>query len=117
MSHLKSWGGQDAMALKREQGLSVYLSNAGVPIDTNHLEREIRPIPLGRKNWLFCWTEVGAHAVAIAQTLIACCKLHGVNSFEYFVDVLSKVDSHPAARVHELTPREWAAARKNPPTV
>ena len=33
--------------------------------------------PLGRKNWLFCWTEVGAHAVAIVQTLIACCKLHG----------------------------------------
>lgn len=101
-----------AYALKREQGLSVYLSNAGVPIDTNHLEREIRPLPLGRKNWLFCWTEVGAHAVAIVQTLIACCKLHDVNPFEYFVDVLVRVDTHPAERVNELTPREWAAARK-----
>ena len=99
-------------ALKREEGLRVYLTDPAVPIDTNHLERQIRPIPMGRKNWLFCWTEVGAHAVAIVQTLISCCKLHGVNPFDYFVDVLSRIDSHPAARVDELTPRNWAAARK-----
>ena len=43
-------------ALAREQGLKVYLANPEVPIDTNHLEREIRPLPKGRKNWLFCWT-------------------------------------------------------------
>ena len=41
-------------ALQREQGLRVYLSDPDVPIDTNHLEIEIRPLPLGRKNWLFC---------------------------------------------------------------
>jgi len=105
-----------AYALNREEGLRLYLSDPDVPIDTNHLERQIRPIPLGRKNWLFCWTEVGAHAVAIIQTLISCCKLHGVNPFEYFVDVLSRIDSHPAARVDELTPRNWAAARKLPAT-
>ena len=101
-----------AYTLKREQGLRVFLSDPEVPIDTNHLEREIRPIPLGRKNWLFCWTEVGAHAVAVVQTLIACCKLHGVSPFEYFVDVLQKVDTHPASRVSELTPRVRAEIRK-----
>ncbi len=101
-----------AYALKREAGLRIYLADPAVPIDTNHLEREIRSLPLGRKNWLFCWTEVGAHAVAIVQTLIACCKLHGVNPFDYFVDVLQRVDSHPANKVSELTPREWAAVRK-----
>lgn len=95
-------------ALKREQGLRVYLTDARVPIDTNHIEREIRPVPMGRKNWLFCWTEVGADVVAIFQTLIGCCKLHGVNPFDYLVDVLSRLDSHPAAKVGELTPREWA---------
>jgi len=99
-------------ALEREQGLRVYLSDPNVPIDTNHLEREIRPLPLGRKNWLFCWTEVGADVVAIFQTLIGSCKLHDVNPFEYLVDVLTRIDSHPAARVNELTPREWAAAKK-----
>lgn len=101
-----------AYARAREIGLRVYLSNSCVPIDTNHLEREIRPIPMGRKNWMFCWTEVGAHAVAIVQTLIACCKLHDVNPFDYFVDILTRIDSHPASRVDELTPRNWAAARK-----
>lgn len=98
-------------ALEREQGLRVYLSDPDVPIDTNHLEREIRPLPLGRKNWLFCWTEVGADVVTIFQTLIGCCKLHGVNPFEYLVDVLSRLDSHPAANVCELTPREWQRIR------
>lgn len=52
------------------------------------------------------------HTVAIVQTLIACCKLHGVNPAEYFVNVLQRVDSHPASRVSELTPRHWAAAPK-----
>ena len=99
-------------ALTREAGLRIYLSDFAVPIDTNHLEREIRPVPMGRKNWLFCWTEIGAHATAIIQTLIACCKLHGVNPFEYFVDVLQRVDSHLATRIHELTPRVWAENRK-----
>jgi len=100
-------------ALKREDKLRVYLSNPEVPIDTNHLEREIRPIPLGRKNWLFCWSEVGAEVVAIFETLISCCKLQDVNPFEYLVDVLQKIDSHPMTRVSELTPREWAARREN----
>lgn len=103
-------------ALKREEGLRVYLRDPAVPIDTNHLERQIRPIPMGRKNWLFCWTEVGAHAVAVVQTLISCCKLHGVNPFEYFVDVLARIDSHPNNRVDELTPRNWAAAKKSTAT-
>ena len=46
-------------ALAHERPLRVFLEYPDVPIDTNHLEREIRPIALGRKHWLFCWTEVG----------------------------------------------------------
>ena len=99
-------------ALQREQGLRVFLSDPEVPIDTNHLERQIRPLPMGRKNWMFCWTEVGAEAVAIVQTLVSCCKLAGANPFDYFVDVLQRIDSHPHSQVHELTPRLWALSRK-----
>ena len=73
--------------------------------------REIRPLPMGRKAWLFCWTEVGAEAVAVIQTLVGSCKLHGLNPFDYFVDVLQSVDVLPCSRVEELTPRNWAAAR------
>lgn len=99
-------------ALAREHGLRLYLSNGAVPIDTNHLEREIRPFPLGRKNWLFCWSEVGADAVAILQTLIANCKIHQIDPFDYLVDVLQKIDSHSISRVEELTPRGWAILHK-----
>lgn len=99
-------------ALEREQGLRVYLADPEVQIDTNHLERGLRPIPMGRKAWLFCWTEVGAEALTTVHTLISCCKLHGVNPFEYLVDVLQRIDTHPASAVAELTPRCWAAAKK-----
>jgi len=94
-------------ALERQEALTVFLENPNVPIDTNHLERQIRPVAIGRKNWLFCWTEIGARFAGIAHSLIASCRLHGVNPYVYLVDVLQRIDSHPAAEVHRLTPRLW----------
>ena len=94
-------------ALEREVGLRVFLEYPDVPIDTNHLERQIRPIALGRRNWLFCWTEIGAHYVGIIQSLLATCRLQGVNAYTYLVDVLQRVDGHPDSRIAELTPRLW----------
>ena len=91
----------------RTDPLKVYLSDPDVPIDTNHLERALRPIPMGRKNWLFCWTELGAQQVGIIQSLLVTCKLHGVNPHIYLVDVLQRISQHPASRVIELTPRVW----------
>jgi transposase len=94
-------------ALEREAGLRVFLANPDVPLDTNHLEREIRPVALGRKNWLFCWTEVGARQVGIIYSLLASCRLQGVDPYVYLVDVLQRIDIHPAQEVHLLTPRLW----------
>ena len=94
-------------ALKRQHALSVYLSDPAVPIDTNHLERALRVIPMGRRNWLFCWTETGAVQVGIIQSLLVTCKLHNINAYEYLVDVLQRVNTHPASKVDELTPRLW----------
>ncbi len=91
---------------EREPALSVFLDNPDVPLDTNHLERGLRPIPMGRK-WNFCWTELGAEHVGIIQTLISTCKLQGVDPYTYLVDVLQRVAEHPAADVIELTPRVW----------
>jgi hypothetical protein len=102
-------------ALEREAGLRVFLEYPDVPIDTNHLERQIRPIGLGRRNWLFCWTEIGAKYVGIFQSLLATCRLQGVDPYTYLVDVLQRVDSHPSSRVAELTPRRWKGLyAKNP---
>ena len=91
----------------REVELSVYLSDPDVPIDTNHLERLIRPIPMGRRNWLFCWTELGAAQVGVIQSLISTCKLHGINPFTYLVDVLQRIQIHPNKDILQLTPRLW----------
>jgi len=94
-------------ARTRDRSLRVFLGDPDVPIDTNHLERGLRPIPMGKKNWLFCWTEIGAKQVGIIQSLLVTCKLQGVDPYTYLVDVLQRVSIHPASRVAELTPREW----------
>lgn len=92
---------------ERRAGLEVFLTDPDVPIDTNHIERALRVIPMGRKSWLFCWTELGAKHVGIIQSLIVTCRLHGIDPYTYLVDVLQRVSLHPASRVAELTPRSW----------
>jgi transposase len=92
---------------ERRAGLSVYLDDADVAIDTNHLERALRVIAMGRKNWLFTWTELGAKHVGIVQSLLVTCRLHGIDPYDYVVDVLQRIGQHPASQVHQLTPRLW----------
>ena len=89
----------------RRSGLEVFLTDPDVPIDTNHLERALRAIPMGRRVWMFCWTELGAKHIGIVQSLIVTCRLHGVDPYDYLVDVLQRVGQHPAADVHLLTPK------------
>ena len=91
----------------RQASLQVFLSDPEVAMDTNHLERALRPIPMGRRNWLFCWTEIGAKQVGVIQSLLVTCKLQGVDPYTYLVDVLQRVSQHPASKVIELTPRVW----------
>jgi Transposase IS66 family/IS66 C-terminal element len=93
--------------LARENELRVFPEDPLVPMDTNHLEREIRPITLGRKNWLFCWTELGAEQVGLIQSLIGTCKLHDINPNTYLTDVLQRISIRPASKVADLTPRLW----------
>jgi len=94
-------------ARSRDAQLRLYLSDPELPLDTNHLERTLRVIPMGRKSWLFCWTEIGAERVGIIQSLLTTCRLHGIDPHTYLIDVLQRVAQHPAARVEELTPRVW----------
>ena len=100
-----------AKALKyagaRHTSLQVFLSDPDVPIDTNHLERGLRPIPLGRRNWLFAWTEIGAERIGLIQSLLVTCRLQGVDPYVYLVDVLQRISEHPASQVLDLTPRLW----------
>lgn len=101
--------------LSREASLTVFLEDPDVQPDTNHLERALRPIPMGKKNWMFCWTELGAEHLGIIQSLIATCKLHGLNPYTYLVDVLQRISQHPARDVVDLTPRLWKTRFANQP--
>ena len=94
-------------AIAREKQLKVFLEDPAVPLDTNHVERALRPQAIGRKNWMFHVTEVGARYGAMFYSLIQSCVISGVNATEYLVDVLQRIDTHPAAEVHLLTPKLW----------
>jgi hypothetical protein len=96
-----------AYAHEREGPLRVFLSDPAVPIDTNHLERALRVIPMGRRNWHFCWSGAGARHVGTIQSLLTTCLLQGINPYTYLVDVLQRIGEHPASEVIALTPRMW----------
>ena len=67
---------------------------------------------IGRKNWLFAGSEEGASRAAIVYSLVASCKLCGIDPFAYFRDVLDRVSTHPASWVEELTPPHWQRMRE-----
>jgi transposase len=102
-------------AANHQEQMRVFLSDPDVPMDTNHVERNLRGIPLGRKNWMFCWTEMGAEHLGIIQSLITSCRLQGIDPHTYLVDVLQRVSLHPAKKVDELTPRLWKDRFANAP--
>jgi transposase len=93
--------------LKNWTALNRYTDAAFLSIDNNHSERQIKQLVIGRKNWIFCASENGAHNAAILFSLVVSCKLHGVDPFAYFRDVLMRIHTHPIDRVHALIPREW----------
>lgn len=100
---------------ERAVALRVFLEDPEVPLDTNHLERGLRPIPMGRRSWLFCWTELGAEQVGIIQSLISTCKLHDINPYVYLTDVLQRIAIHPNSQIEQLTPRSWKEHFANDP--
>jgi transposase len=92
---------------KRENALRIFLTDPDVPIDTNEVERNLRVIPMGRKNFLFCWTEIGAKYVGIFQSFIVSCRMQKIDPFVYLVDILQRVSSHPMSEIDKLIPRNW----------
>jgi transposase len=98
--------------LNHWDGLVRFLDDGRIELDTNIVERGIRPIVLNRKNALFAGHDQGAENWACIASLIETCKLHGVDPQAYFTDVLTKlVNLWPDSRLDELTPWAWAASR------
>ena len=75
----------------------------------NIAENAVRPVVLGRKNYLFVGNDAGGQRAAILYSLIESCKSHGVNPVEYLTDVLTRISTHPAEKVADLAPRPLAS--------
>ena len=98
--------------LNHWNGLVRFLDDGRIELDTNIVERSIRPIVLNRKNALFAGHDQGAENWAAIASLVETCKLYGVDPQAYFADVLTKlVNLWPASRLDELMPWGWAAQR------
>lgn len=96
-------------ALNQWQALNRYLEDGRLAIDNNLVERQIRGVAVGRKNWLFAGSDEGAKRAAVLYSIISTCALHGVEPWAYLSDVLQRLANgeEPAA----LTPSAWKARR------
>jgi transposase len=104
----------EAIAYTRSNwsALTRYLEAGYLSIDNNASERALRPIALGRKNWLHLGSDRGGRTAAILMSLVQSCRALGVEPLAYLRDVLDRVSKHPASRIAELLPDAW----KPPPS-
>ncbi len=101
------WGKASAYTLTRWDKLTKYVDEGRLEIDNNLIENTIRPIALGRRNWLFAGSHDAARRAGIIYSLVATCKKHGVNPETWLADVLARIPMHPAKRIDELLPMNW----------
>jgi transposase len=99
--------------LRNWAALTRYTEDGRLKADNNGAELALRPIVLGRKNYLFAGSEAAAHRTAILCSLVQTCKHLQINPFVYLRDVIDRVSTYPARLVLELTPREWKRLRQD----
>lgn len=97
--------------LRIRRRLTRYTKDGRLPIDNNLAENAIRPIALGRKNWMFLGSENGGHAAATLMTLCTTCRKLKINTWEYLKDVLQRINTHPMHKIDELLPDRWQELR------
>ena len=91
-------------SLKRWPALIRFIEDGAVPIDNNWVENRIRPIALGRSNWLFAGSLRAGKRAAAVMSLIQSARLNGHDPYRYLRDVLERLPTHPASRIGELLP-------------
>jgi len=97
-------------ALNRWPSFTLFLEDGRIAIDNNVAERAMRPIGVGRKNWLFAGSDTGGETLARAMTLIESAKMSGLDPQAYLADVLDRIHDHMSNRLDELLPWNWAPA-------
>jgi transposase len=94
-------------ALNRRQAFMLFLADGRVAIDNNAAERAIRPIAIGRKNFLFAGSDAGGETLADAMTIIETAKLSDLDPEAYLADLLARINDHMITRLDELLPWNW----------
>lgn len=94
-------------SIARWPELMLYATDGKLNIDNNPVENSIRPVAIGRKNYLFAGSHEAAKRSAILYTLMGTCKLHGINPFIWLRDVLQRIANHPINKIEDLLPHNW----------
>lgn len=98
-------------AINQEAELRRVLDDASLPLDNTRSERALRKIVVGRKNWMFYGSDTHAEAAAAIFSVIASCRLHGLDPFQYLDEILRVLPYWPSDRYLELSPKFWRATR------
>ena len=93
--------------LSRWSSFCLFLEDGRVAIDNNAAERALRPVGVGRRNWLFAGADTGAETLARAMTIIETAKMNGLDPQAYLADVLDRIQDHKINRLAELLPWNW----------
>lgn len=97
--------------LRQWEALLCYTTDGRLPIDNNRAEQSIRPVALGRKNWLFVGSENGGHTAAVLMSFCATCRKLKINSWEYLRDVLERINDCKMSQLETLLPDKWQQLR------
>ena len=99
-----------SLLVEQQEEIEKLLSlteSGSIELDNNAIERQMKQVAIGRKNYYFAGSHAGADRAAILYSLLGTCRLNKVNPWEWLRSVLSAVHTHPAARVQELLPQHW----------
>jgi transposase len=94
-------------SLRRWEALTRYIADGDLPISNNWVENQIRPIALGRNNWLFAGSLRAGKRAAAVMSLVHSARINGHDPYAYLRDVLERLPTHPASRIDELLPHRW----------
>ena len=97
-------------ALNRWKNMGLFFVDGNIEIDNNLVENIIRPVAIGRKNYLFAGSHEAAQRTAMFYTFFAACKHHGIDPEKWLTDVLNRIHDHKVRKLHELFPQNWKPA-------
>jgi len=94
-------------SIERWKKLSLYTRDGMLSIDNNPVENSIRPVALGRKNYLFAGSHEAARRSGMLYSLLGTCKMHEINPYVWLKEVLARIATHPINKIQDLLPHHW----------